>query len=139
MKNDDLILKDIGSQAEKHLSGLNEEYTIPSPQSPTTQETRDQAKIHPSTSESKAIVLFSQPPAPIDKIPSFPSPPSFWAKVLGYDIYKNKFRFFIYLISIGGLFFFWAYPRWCLARQEYWKDWRAKIEDDRSILMDHFN
>ena len=51
------------------------------------------------------------------------------------EIYrKSKLIFIIYLVLWGGLGIFWAYPRWCLARQESRKHWKKDIEDKLRLI-----
>jgi hypothetical protein len=63
----------------------------------------------------------------------------FITTILGHDIYnKGEFsrqlKYAIYLATWGGLFFFWAYPRWCFAQQRSRKQWKEDILNKLDLL-----
>jgi hypothetical protein len=64
---------------------------------------------------------------------------NFTTTILGHDIYKKgepyrQLKYAIYLATWGGLFFFWAYPRWCFAQQQARKQWKKDILDKLDLL-----
>jgi hypothetical protein len=108
MNNEASKIQDLGAQAESHLTKLNANVFDSSSQSPAT----------------RGQVTHT---------------PDFIATILGYDIYReNKLKFIMYLSVWGGLFLFWAYPRWCLARQESRKRWKENIESSLNSIDEHF-
>ena len=108
MNNEGSKIQDLGAQAESHLTKLN----------------------------ANDFESSSQPTATRGQITHTPH---FIATILGYDIYsKNKLKFIIYLAVWGGFFLFWAYPRWCLARQESRKRWKDDIQSSLNGIDKHF-
>lgn len=64
---------------------------------------------------------------------------NFITTILGHDIYKKgepfrQLKYAVYLATWGGLFFFWAYPRWCFAQQRARKLWKEDILNKLDLL-----